>query len=196
MSIDADNNGIISDDEYKYLVVDQSYGVSTSTYSGTYLGTIIDDTYSSNTSQQLIANDSEADLEALISYYLGMPYDIVVYKKAEENNNFVDNVGVVTLSVYFNDPATTGTWIITPDSYALDFYAVKGSNEYALYALYPDSLSTGSWTTAHLTNSGAAVGLSHFSGSVVNTPVPEPGTVLLFGTGLAGLAAVGRRRKN
>ncbi|WP_319587965.1 PEP-CTERM sorting domain-containing protein [uncultured Desulfobulbus sp.] len=29
-----------------------------------------------------------------------------------------------------------------------------------------------------------------------NAPVPEPTTTLLFGTGLAGLAAVGRRRRN
>ena len=27
-------------------------------------------------------------------------------------------------------------------------------------------------------------------------PVPEPGTMLLFGTGLAGLAAVSRRRRS
>jgi len=43
----------------------------------------------------------------------------------------------------------------------------------------------------------ATNGLSHFSlwGETVSTPVPEPTTMLLFGTGLAGLAATIRRKK-
>lgn len=39
-------------------------------------------------------------------------------------------------------------------------------------------------------------GSATFSVDATTSPVPEPGTMLLLGTGLAGLAAVGRRRKS
>ena len=97
------------------------------------------------------------------------------------------------------DGLLSGTWTVSPVGNTISLYAIKASRWYAMYVVDP-AASTGSWSTFDLwiqKNAGEVLEISHFNGYDSNqTPVPEPGTVLLFGTGLAGLAAVGRRRKN
>ena len=91
----------------------------------------------------------------------------------------------------------SGTWTVTPSGDVLSFYAVKASNAYAMYQVIP-SEGTGSWSTFDLWNAGHPgndLEISHFTG-YEGTPVPEPGTVLLLGAGIFGLAVFQKRRSN
>ena len=171
--------------------------MNASYYTGIYLGTI-QATPASGGGNQII----ESELEALIGFFLrDSTYDAPIYLKVDGVSGS-STVGLVTMTITSTNSLTSGTWQISDtdplNDYGMNFYAVKGSNEYSLFYVDP-ALNFGNWSTIHLLNSSyVAQGISHFGGIVESTAtvVPEPGTVLLFGTGLAGLAAVGRRRKN
>jgi hypothetical protein len=140
-------------------------------------------------------NDSESLLVAHASYYLGetvTDYDYAKVDAASGTSSFL----TTTASVHKpGEPGEWigGTWSVDP-SFPIGFYSVKASDSYALYFVDPEATS-GYWSTIHLTNSPQPA-ISHFSGLSTNgAPVPEPATMLLFGSGLIGLAGLGRKFK-
>ena len=128
--------------------------------------------------------------------YLGEDCLLELYSKSDEGDS------KITLESY---PAETGHPYRTFGGWAtedaINFWLVKAGNEFTLWtygapgALNP--VDEGYWTTAGLVNDqGIPHEISHFSAFTTDcNPIPEPATMLLFGTGLAGLAGRLLRRK-
>jgi hypothetical protein len=143
----------------------------------------------------------------LVSYTLGSA-SLAECKAGNDSGTFFGISGFVlgdkqpdnegNKNVFFTDAPTAGetspgTWAIEvkPGTIANSIVVVlKQSNSYAAFLV--DALS-GTWTTAGPSNS--LMDLSHASVWYSSTVIPLPPAALLFGTALAGVGFMSRRKK-
>ena len=159
--------------------------------SGTYIGTVI------NTGNGG-ANDDVGLVDLILDTYFGL--DIQLNDSSKINAPGTSS-GDLTITYYAGNQS--GTWATysgdtpPPDVALLDFYIVKAAQSFAIYQVDPPN-SEGTWNVEHLFDKqgdGTLPAISHFTGYFESgTPVPEPATMLLFGTGLVGLAGLGRKK--
>lgn len=142
-------------------------------------------------------NESADYIEEIAEQYLGDTLNTAAYDKVESFPGIGENGILTAAGTVFNSEgeALAGTWsVVSP--YELGFYAVKSSDNWALYFVDP-SQASGIWSTVHLLNNGDQTPtISHLSGLVESTPIPEPATLILLGSGLLGISGFRRKTKN
>jgi len=108
------------------------------------------------------------------------------------NQTYIGPSATVTFGPYTTSPSDDTGYLT--DQSTLDYFTGSGTVEFALYTDSNLSISgdTGSVT---IDLSGTAGALATFIYTYTPAaPIPEPATMILFGTGLLGIAGIGRKK--
>ena len=145
-------------------------------------------------------NISDQDILDLLSF-AGFGSDITIqYLGKDETGNIM-----VPLSQSGDGGLVSGTWSYTPTGNnpdSIDLLLVKGSTSFSAHK-YDPAANWGEWNVGYLDETGKnelfPPTLSHISVYLSdlppdNQPVPEPGTIMLIGIGIAGIAGFNRKK--